>query len=119
MTGGIYSNPEPGKKTGGTSFYFKTPIEPNKDGIAEFTNISLLSNEAEYTYHSWTPGRVSIRLQSGPEDAWGQLPVLENMGGGYANNDLEMKELYVVEKPDPDVVMPYLMSARFDKKALV
>jgi acetoacetate decarboxylase len=119
MTGGIYSDPEPGKKTGGTSFYFKTPIEPDENGIAGFTNVSLISNEAEYTYQSWTPGKVSIRLWSSPQDAWGQLPVLENMGGGYAKNDLEMKELYVVAKPDPEVVMPYLLTARFDKKALV
>jgi hypothetical protein len=118
-TGDIYSNPVPGKKTGGTSFYLKTPIEPDEKGIAGFTNVSLISNEAEYTYHSWEPGSVSIRLWSSKEDAWGQLPVLENMGGAFANDDLEMKELFVVDKPDPDVVMPYLLSARFDKSALV
>jgi hypothetical protein len=58
-------------------------------------------------------------LQSGPEDAWGQMPVLENMGGAYAQCDLEMKELFVVAKPDPSEVMPYLMTSRFDKKAMV
>jgi acetoacetate decarboxylase len=119
MTGDIYSNPEAGKKTGGTSFYMKTPIEPDENGISRFTNISLFSNEAEYTYHAWTPGKVSIRLWAGTEDpVWGQLPVLENMGGGYANNDLEMKELFVVAKPDAQEVMPYLLTTRFDQKAL-
>lgn len=119
MTGNIYSNPEPGKNTGGTSFYFKTPIEPDENGISHFTNISLFSNEAEYTYHSWTPGKVSVRLWSSEnDDIWGRLPVLENMGGGYSNNDLEMKELFVVAKPDADEVMPYLLTTRFDQNAL-
>jgi hypothetical protein len=118
MVGNIYSNPEAGKHTGGTSFYYKTSLEPDEKGIMHFANIELLSNEAEYTYYSWTPGKVSIRLQSSSEDAWGQFPVLENMGGGFANNDLEMKGLFVVARPDADEVMPYLMTSRFDKKAL-
>jgi acetoacetate decarboxylase len=118
-TGNIYSNPEPGKKTGGTSFYFKPVISSNEEGISEFSDVSLISNEAEYTYQEWTPGKVSIRLQSGAEDAWGQMPVLENMGGAYAKCDLEMKELFVVAKPDPQEVMQYLMMSRFDRKAMV
>jgi hypothetical protein len=47
------------------------------------------------------------------------MPVLENMGGAYAKCDLEMKELFVVAKPDPEEVMQYLMMSRFDRKAMV
>ena len=118
VTGKIFSNPESGKKTGGTSFYYKTSMEPNKNGEMYFTNIELLSNEAEYTYDSWIPGNVSIRLTSSEHDAWGQLPVLENLGGGYAVNDLEMKGLFVEERPKAEEVMPYLLSSRFDRQAL-
>jgi hypothetical protein len=116
--GNIYSNPEPGKHTGGTSFYYHTTLLPDEEGNAYFANTRLFSNEAEYTYHAWTPGKVSIRLWSSEEDAWGQFPVLENMGGGFANCDLEMKGLFVVAEPEPDIVIPKLLSARFDKSAL-
>jgi acetoacetate decarboxylase len=119
MTGGIYSDPEPGKKTGGTSFYYKTSMEPDENGVMHFDNIELLSNEAEYTYESWMPGKVSIRLTSSEQDAWGQFPVLENLGGGYAKNDLLMKGLFVAARPKAEDVMPYLLSTRFDRQALI
>jgi acetoacetate decarboxylase len=119
MVGSIYSDPEPGKHTGGTSYYYATKISPDEQGNAYFSEVTLYSNEAEYTYHDWTPGKVSIRLQSSTDDPWGQLPVLENLGGGLAVNDLEMKELVVAARPDPKEVIPYLLSTRFDKSALV
>ena len=114
MVGDIYSNPEPGKKTGGTSFYFLTGMEPNEQGQSVFNRVSLISNVAEYTYRTWTPGKVSIRLQSSQDDAWGELPVLQNMGGAYAENDLEMKEMYIVERLDVETALPYLLTTRFD-----
>lgn len=118
-TGGIYSDPEPGKKTGGVSYYYTTVIEPDEKGNVRFSKVNLLSNVAEYTYKEWLPGKVSIRLQSSEHDAWGQLPVVEIMGGAYSINDLEMKELFVVASPDPREVMPYLLTSRFDKSALI
>lgn len=114
MTGDIYSHPEPGKHTGGTSFYILTGMEPNEAGQAVFNRANLISNVAEYTYRAWTPGKVSIRLQSSQDDPWGELPVLQNMGGAYAENDLEMKEMFVEERLDVETVIPYLMTARFD-----
>jgi hypothetical protein len=96
----------------------KPVISSDENGISHFSEVSLISNEAEYTYQAWTPGKVSIRLQSSAEDAWGQMPVLENMGGAYAKCDLEMKELFVVAKPDPVQVMPYLMMSRFDSNGI-
>ena len=119
MTGDVYSHPEPGKKTGGTSFYFKPCLEPDGNGRVRYASVDLLTNDAEYTYYAWTPGKVSIRLKSSEYDAWGQLPVLENLGGGYTNNDLEMKEVYLAEKLSADDAMPYLLSMRFDKEALL
>ena len=68
---------------------------------------------------SWQPGKVSVRLYSSENDAWGTFPVFSNMGGALSNNDLEMKELYVIANPDPEKTMPKLMSTRFDKAALV
>ena len=41
------------------------------------------------------------------------------MGGAYSENDLEMKDLFIIGNPLPEKVMPKLMSVRFDKAALV
>ena len=117
--GNVYNNPEPGKVTGGTSFYFHTVLGPDQDGTALYQKVSLFSNEAEYTYKVWEPGKVSVRLYSSADDAWGTFPVFANMGGAYSENDLEMKGLFVVANPDPASVMPKLLSTRFDRVALV
>ena len=115
----VYNHPEPGKVTGGTSFYFHTILEPDETGTAVYKKINLFSNEAQYTYKTWEPGKVSVRLYSSENDAWGEFPVFANMGGAYSVNDLEMKELYVIANPDPGKVMPKIMSTRFDKAALI
>jgi acetoacetate decarboxylase len=115
----LYFSPAPGKKTDGYSFYYSTYMQPDVNGNAEFCNVNLLSNYVQYTYSSWTPGTVSARLQSSVNDPWGQLPILEMLGGGFSNNDLEMKELKIVATPDAKSVMPYLMTTRFDKSALI
>jgi hypothetical protein len=117
--GDIYNHPEPGKVTGGTSFYFHTILEPDETGTVAYRKVNLFSNEAQYTYKSWQKGKVSIRLYSSENDAWGTFPVFANMGGALSVNDLEMKELYVIANPDPQKTMPKLMSTRFDKVALV
>lgn len=115
----IYFSPTAGKKTSGYSFYYTTYMQPDANGNAQFCNVNLLSNFAEYTYYDWTPGTVSARLKSSADDSWGELPVLEMLGGGFCNNDLEMKELKVMATPDAKDVMPYLLSTRFDKSALI
>ena len=102
-----------------TSFYFHTILEPDETGTVAYRKVNLFSNEAQYTYKSWQKGKVSIRLYSSENDAWGTFPVFANMGGALSVNDLEMKELYVIANPDPQKTMPKLMSTRFDKVALV
>lgn len=117
-TGPIYFDPAPGKKTGGVSFYLRPVTEPDEHGVDHFKYVNLYSNVAEYTYKTWEPGRVTVRLQSSADDAWGHFPVFENMGGAYSENDLEMKELFLLEKLDPENVVPKLLTARYDRCAL-
>ena len=63
-TGGIYSDPEPGKVTGGMSFYAQPVMEPDGSGFDVFKKINLYTNVAEYTYKTWEPGEVTVRLRS-------------------------------------------------------
>ena len=118
-TGAIYNDPEPGKVTGGMSYYFQTSLLPDENGISHFVKVNMLENEAEYTYRKWEPGKVTVRLQSGKDDAWGMFPVFENMGGAYSENDLLMKEQFVAANPNPENVMEKLLVNRFDKLALL
>lgn len=60
-----------------------------------------------------------MRLQSSTDDPWGQLPVLENMGGAYSDNDLEMKALVKVAEADPKQAIPKLLTSRFDRLGLI
>lgn len=115
---GPYAGYEAGNVTGGTSFYFQTVLEPDENGKAQFTKVNMLSNVAEYKHRVWQPGEVTVRLQSSKDDAWGQFPVYENLGGAYAENDLEMKELFIVARPEPCKAIPMLLTNRFDKSAL-
>lgn len=115
----FYAGAAPGAKSGGMSYYLQPVIEPDGQGKDHFAYVNLYSNTAEYTYKTFEPGRVSVRVQSSENDAWGQFPVIENIGGAYTENDLEMKDLFLVDKLDAGESMPMLLVNRYDLKGLV
>jgi len=114
-----YQGAEDGGKSGGMSFYMHPLMEPDAEGLPTFARVNVYSNVAEYSYRIWTPGKVTVRLQSSTDDPWGQLPVLENMGGAYSENDLEMKALIKVAEADPKLAIPKLLTSRFDRLGLI
>ena len=114
-----YQGAEDGGKSGGMSFYMHPLMEPDAEGLPTFARVNAYSNVAEYSYRIWTPGKVTVRLQSSTDDPWGQLPVLENMGGAYSENDLEMKALVKVAEADPKQAIPKLLTSRFDRLGLI
>ena len=114
-----YAGAADGGKSGGTSFYMHPIIEPDESGAPVFSKVNVYSNVAEYNYRKWKPGKATVRLQSSADDPWGQLPVLENMGGAYSENDLEMKALIKVAEADPALAIPKLLTARYDRLGLI
>lgn len=114
----FYAGNIPGQKSGGGSFYCQPVIEPDGSGFDEFSHVNLYSNVAEYTYRVWDPGEVTVRLQSSADDAWGHFPVFENMGGAYSENDLLMKDLFLLERIPAEDAMPKLLTARYDRLSL-
>lgn len=118
MCTAFYGEPVPGGKSGGMSFYLQPVIEPDGKGHDHFACVNLYSNIAEYTYKLWQPGAVTVRVQSSENDAWGQFPVIENIGGAYNENDLEMKDLYLVDRLDAVESIPKLLVNRYDMKGL-
>ncbi len=114
-----YEGAADGGKSGGVSFYMQPFLEPDENGTPVFSKVNVYSNVAEYTYRIWRPGKVTVRLRSSGDDPWGQLPVLENMGGAYSENDIEMKELVKVGEADPRLAASKLLTARYDRKGLI
>lgn len=115
LTGALYQFPKPGKKTYGSGFFFKFDREPDENGVPHFTSGALLQNLCEYTYKSWEPGFVSLKLKSSIDDPWGELPVSTIIGGAYSNNDLLIQNLKLAEHVDADTIAPYLLTARYDR----
>lgn len=125
---GAYNNPGAeacyqgaanGGKSGGMSFYMHPLMEPDETGTPVFSKVNVYSNVAEYSYRTWQPGKATVRLYSSADDPWGQLPVLENMGGAYSENDLEMKALVKVGEADPKQAVSRLLTTRFDRLGLI
>ena len=117
-TGAIYSDPEPGKIAGGMSFYAQPVMEPDGSGFDVFKQVNLYTNVAEYTYKTWEPGEVTVRLQSSENDAWGHFPVIENMGGAFSENDIEMKNLQLAETLPVDDINKLLVT-RYDSMSFI
>ena len=119
MAGMCYQGNEAGGKSGGMSFYAQPVIEPNGSGYDVFKQVNLYTNIAEYTYRSWEPGEVTVRLQSSENDAWGHFPVFENMGGAFSENDIEMKDLQLAEVLPAEGTIQKLLVTRYDKMGLI
>ena len=114
-----YEGAEDGGQSRGLSYYMHPLMEPDEDGMPAFSKVNVYSNIAETRYKTWKPGKVTVRLYSSADDAWGGLPVLENMGGAWSQNDLEMKALVKVAEADPAQAVPKLLTARFDRLGLI
>ncbi|MGI5985054.1 MAG: FAD-dependent oxidoreductase [Clostridiales bacterium] len=119
LTSIIYQSPEAGKKTYGNGFFFKFTREPDENAVPHFVGGALLRNLCEYTYKSWEPGFASLELKSGADDPWAELPVSTMIGGAYSKNDLLIHNLKLAERVDANSIIPYLLSARYDRSVFM
>lgn len=115
LTDVVYQAPRAGGKTSGSGFFFKFSIEPDEEGVRHFTNGALLQNVCEYNYKSWEPGFASLKLNSSENDPWAELPINTIIGGAYSINDLLIHKLKLAERVDAEAIVPYLLSARYDR----
>lgn len=119
MTHVLYLMPGAGKKTMGGGFYYMFDNLPDEESVCHFTNGCLISNHCEYTYHSWEPGHVQVALRSSVDDPWAELPINSVIGGAWANNDLLIQRMTLLEKVDAEQVVPYLLTGRYDRTAFM
>lgn len=115
LTAALYQAPAAGQKVYGGGFYFHFDREPDEKGVSYFRNGALLGNLCEYNYKSWEPGFVSLNLKSSVDDPWAELPINTIVGGAYSTNSLLVHKLNLLEKVEADNVIPYLLTARYDR----
>ena len=115
LTHALYQAPAPGKQVFGGGFYFHFDREPDENGEARFRNGALLQNLCEYNYKSWEPGFASLALRSSLDDPWAELPINTIVGGAYSGNSLLVHKLSLVEHLNADDIVPYLLTARYDR----
>ena len=119
MTAVLYQMPTAGRKTMGGGFYYMFDNLPDENSVCHFTNACLISNLCEYTYYSWEPGHVGLKLKSSVDDPWAELPINSVIGGAWANNDLLIQKMTLLEKVNADEVVPYLLTGRYDRTAFM
>lgn len=119
LTGPMYQFPEPGKHTYGGGFYYHFDREPDNEGVSHFISGALLQNLCEYTYKSWEPGFVSLKLHSSIDDPWGEIPINTIVGGAYSENSLLVHKLNLVEHLNAEEIVPYLMAGYYDRTAFM
>jgi len=119
LTHVLYQAPAPGKQVYGGGFYFHFDREPDENGVSRFMNGALLQNLCEYNYKTWEPGVASLTLRSSIDDPWAELPISTIVGGAYSRNSLLVHKLNLVEKLNAEDVVPYLLTARYDRTAFM
>ena len=91
-----------------------------EQGNMEFLNVDLMELFTEHTVKVFEPGKlVEIKVASSADDAYGELEVVAPMAAAYFKTDgITMKSTRKLEPLDPEAVLPYLMTARFDRGLL-
>lgn len=119
LTHALYQAPAPGKQVFGGGFYFHFDREPDENGVSHFMNGALLQNLCEYHYKTWEPGFANLTLKSSLDDPWAELPINTIVGGAYSQNSLLVHKLNMVKPLDAEEIVPYLLTARYDRTAFM
>jgi acetoacetate decarboxylase len=109
----IYSGMVPGKTSTGCAFLIKygTAFE---DGKIRLVDTKVYENTSESRNFGWEGGAVAITLDSTDNDPWGELPVVQNLGGGWSRTRFEGKTSTPVAELDGKEIFPFIYSGRYD-----
>ncbi len=115
LTDVVYQFPRASEKSEGSGFFFDFGFTSDEEGKPHFVNGGLYQNLCEYTYKEWEPAFASLKLQSGKDDPWAELPINTIIGGAYCKNDLLLKGMKLAEAVDAEKIFPYLLTGRYDR----
>ena len=112
-------NPQPGSINPSNSFFHTFNTRHTENGNCVFTDASLVKLEYCSKSVSWEPGELTIKMNSSPDDPFGELAVLQPIGGAFFENEyIEMTRTVELEKLIAEDVMPYLMTGRYDRSMM-
>ena len=119
LTHVLYQAPGAGVHTAGAGFYYHFDRKADGTGGSRFGNAQLQALNIEYNYKSWEPAFVEkLELRSSVDDPFAELPINTIVGGGYATTTLTLNKTDLLQTfDDADEIVPYLMTARYDRTA--
>ena len=94
LTDIVYQFPTTGGTSSGSGFFFDFRFAHDENGASKLINGALYQNLCEYSYKAWEPGFAALKLQSGKDDPWAELPISTIIGGAYSKNSLTLKGMF-------------------------
>ena len=115
----IFQSPAAGKTTKGCGFYYHFDRPALPQGGAQLTGGAINAALVQYDYHKWEPGYVtSLKMESSPDDPWGELPVLSVLGCAYSELDLTVLGEKKLADVDAGEFFPYVFAGWYDRTTL-
>ncbi|WP_101772256.1 acetoacetate decarboxylase family protein [Peptostreptococcus faecalis] len=112
-------DPAPGSINPGVNFFHTFNMIQTENGNTEFSDVNLVKLITESKCKTWEPGNLTIRTRSSEDDPFGELAVLQPMGAAFFENEyIEMSKTVKLESLDANIVMPYLMTGRYDRSMM-
>lgn len=88
------------------------------DNSIGFKDMRMTYYDSPTRFYQWDPATVKMTLASGPNDAWGEIPMKRVLGGGWMVSDNWVRSQRVVhEYTDEQAggLMLYLFDGRYDR----
>ena len=111
----VYGDVQPGDEVLLDGFFYKFDVNKGGDGIVRFEDANIIDCAFATKYRTIEKGTAKVTLGDSYEDPWSELEVIEVLGAGWSKNDIDLAWSKVIGTVEADKIIPYLMSARFDK----
>ncbi len=111
--------PVPGSVNEGINFYHKFNMTQTGNGNCIFSDVNLVKLVSKSKSLSWEPGFLDIKVNSSPDDPYGEFEVVKPLGAAFFENEyIEMSKLIKLAELDTEETMPYLMTGRYDRSMM-
>ncbi|MFV0466584.1 MAG: acetoacetate decarboxylase family protein [Lachnospiraceae bacterium] len=104
-----------GSTTQGNTFLYTYNTMQAEDGSCGFSNGRLNNLIMETKNRQWTPGNLELAMYSSENDPYGELPILQPLGGAYIKHDtVIMQSLRKLMDVDANEIAQYQAAGRYD-----
>lgn len=114
----LFESFAPGAVAEGSNFLYKFDVNQNPDGRTEFSDLRLRQSSSKSYIKEFLPATCKVTLQSTQNDPWGELPVVNVLGGGYTKLDMHLVADKTLCEVDMNEVLPKLLRGKFDQSYL-